>query len=358
VEGEITDKDKFQIVVEAYMIQSNYVGDIDTAAIAVANQRADDIAASSAQKARSLVAASSTGTSLPDTEKARTALTSLFETYAAQNAHTVYSACVLGPENEAIREDGKIEEPEHVERTGYTFAGWYTEKAVSGGPVGNALTFADQTAMKKASKYKISFPYDTTTSAEGIAYPAYVPYSYTVHFNGGDDATGTMEDMAFVYDEEKNLTPNAFAKAGYEFVGWSLTENGGVNLADEALVKNLLDEVDTENFKSGTVIQLYAVWKSNYIQITYYADGLKKGSGAFADGTTENTLIVQNTDSGITRLSGTYQEPTPNSDTVTFAGWYSDIFCRDENAVNVDTTTGIPKDVTIAGDVKLYAKWN
>ena len=76
---------------------------------------------------------------------------------------------------------------------------------------------------------------------------------YTIAYdaNGG---SGTMAPTDMVAGTPKNLSPNAFTKAGYNFAGWALDRNASSPVYfDKQSVNNLADE--------GTVT-LYAVWTS------------------------------------------------------------------------------------------------
>ena len=123
----------------------------------------------------------------------------------------------------------------NMTRKGYTFKAWNTKADGNGTEVkaGDKLESGTTLyAQWEANTYKVSF------SA-----------------NGG---TGTMEKMSFTYDEAKTLTANGFTREGYEFLGWSLTANGGVQYQDKQNVKNLTE--------SGTVT-LYAVWAKELYNI-------------------------------------------------------------------------------------------
>lgn len=74
--------------------------------------------------------------------------------------------------------------------------------------------------------------------------------TYTVRFdaNGGE---GTMTDMTVEVDDDVALTKNFFTREGYEFIGWSDTEDGGLKYEDQASVPSAT---------SGDEVVLYAVW--------------------------------------------------------------------------------------------------
>ncbi len=96
--------------------------------------------------------------------------------------------------------------------------------------------------------------------------PIWETICYHVEFdaNGGE---GDMEDIRYLpYDEEWQLTPNAFTKDYYEFAGWATSEDGEAVFADKQSVCKL----STTNYQ--TVI-LYAVWTPITYTLTYSEDG-------------------------------------------------------------------------------------
>ena len=96
-----------------------------------------------------------------------------------------------------------------------------------------------------------------TMPAEAVTVSATVPAnSYTVHFNKNhNDATGTMDDQAFTYDEAQNLTANAFTgPTGYVFNGWNTQADGnGTSYTNQQEVSNL-------TATNGATFNLYAQW--------------------------------------------------------------------------------------------------
>ena len=164
----------------------------------------------------------------------------VFELYAKWTAITYTltyelaggSVATPNPENYTI-ESGDITLVNPT-RTGYTFAGW----------TGTGLAEATQTVTI------------TTGSYGDKSYTAtWTPITYSVRFNKNhNDATGTMDDQAFTYDEAQDLTTNAFTRIGYTFTGWNTKSNGSGNAyTDEQEVSNL-------TATQGDVINLYAQW--------------------------------------------------------------------------------------------------
>ena len=282
-------------------------------------------------------------------------------------------------------------------KTGYTFAGWYTNSALTAAATAGATINADITLYAKWTANK-----------------------YTVKFNGNGNTDGSMNDQSFTYDVAQDLTANAFEKFGHTFDGWSKTSNGSVEYTDGQSVSNL---TSTNN---GTVT-LYAKWtekaltdyrtscsEETTLSVTYDANGATSGSvpvdnteyeidaqvtvldntGTLAktghtfngwntkaggNGTpytagatftiTENTTLYAQwnaiptyTVSFDTNGHGdapeaqtveentTASEPTaPTATGYTFGGWYTDQACSDDKKYNF--TTPVTEDIT------LYAKW-
>ena len=83
--------------------------------------------------------------------------------------------------------------------------------------------------------------------------------TYFVRFNanGGE---GIMNDEMFIYGVEKALPANAFKRSGYAFAGWAISPDGEKVYEDRANVLNL-------SIISGTVVNLYGVWKKDKVQL-------------------------------------------------------------------------------------------
>jgi uncharacterized repeat protein (TIGR02543 family) len=122
-------------------------------------------------------------------------------------------------------------------RTGYTFAGWYTDatngtKVTGTYTVGSASTAKDQNAT---------------------LYAHWTVNTYTVVYNGNGNTGGSTASSSHTYDVAKKLTANGFTKTGYVFTGWATSASGSKVYDDQANVTNLAT--------SGT-FTLYAVWKT------------------------------------------------------------------------------------------------
>ena len=77
---------------------------------------------------------------------------------------------------------------------------------------------------------------------------------YKVTFNSNTEPGSTVVQN-FDFGESKKLTKNSFEKKHYDFIGWTINQNGtGTKYSDEQLVQDLVN-VDNGN------LNLYAQWK-------------------------------------------------------------------------------------------------
>ena len=170
----------------------------------------------------------------------------------------------------------------NASRTGYTFAGWYTESTFQ-----NKIT-------------KIS----TTTSGNIALYAKWTVNKYSVKFDKNSGASGTMANKTGMkYGTTYTLTANAYKRKGYTFAGWNTKADGtGTAYADNAKVKNL-------TATNGKTITLYAQWRKIKYTITYKLNNGKNS--------TSNPASYY-----VTTATITLKNPTRKG--YTFKGWYSD----------------------------------
>ena len=118
-------------------------------------------------------------------------------------------------------------------RTGYSFAGWATEK---GGNVvySNGATYS--------------------ANANVTLYAKWTAHKYTVKFNGNGSTSGSMKEQTFEYGTAQKLTSNAFKKTGFTFSKWTRNADGtGTSYTNGQSVSNLTSS-------NGATINLYAQW--------------------------------------------------------------------------------------------------
>lgn len=137
-----------------------------------------------------------------------------------------------------------------------------------------------------SSTGKLDIPLSRALEKSGpiaITAAATTPIAYTVVFDkNADDATNTMTNESMTYDQEKALTANAFARAGYTFAGWATTQIGAVAYTDGASVENLTTLPDS-------TVTLYAQWVPiptvTGLNLTYTGSPQALATVSDADGT-------------------------------------------------------------------------
>ena len=137
-------------------------------------------------------------------------------------------------------------------REGYTFAGW----------TGTGLDAATET---------VTIP--TGSIGERSYTATWKATTYSVHFdaNGGK---GTMDDQSFTYDQEQQLSANAFTCEGNVFVGWNTAADGTGTWYTPL---NYYTNLPTHQ---GDVVILYAQWMVGR-EVSYIdADGTEKHENA------------------------------------------------------------------------------
>ena len=143
-------------------------------------------------------------------------------------------------------------------RAGYIFDSWNTKEDLSG------TKFTDGQNVKNLTAIK-----------DGIVnlYASWTANNYTVKFDkNADDATGSMSDISFVYDQSQKLPANTFKRVGNDFNGWNTSADGsGTSYTDEQVVSNLTTSKDG-------VVTLYAQWNPATYIIQYSGNGSTSGT--------------------------------------------------------------------------------
>ena len=199
----------------------------------------------------------------------------------------------------------RVNIPNKMDRTGYTFAGWSVDGE-------NTVTPSDK------------------MSTEDIVYRAlWTPNSYTLKFekNNGT-ASGEMNPATFIYDSEQNLPANTFEADGYSFVGWSTSNTGKMQYEDGAAILNLTEKANEE-------ITLYAVWELQSYTISYI--------GTELDG------VINTNKTSYTVEDGKIDLMDPIRAGYTFTGWYDNESFTGEPVKAIEQGT--------LGDKIFYAKW-
>ena len=140
-------------------------------------------------------------------------------------------------------------------RYGYTFLGWAAEQ--------NA----------EAAQYKKGETY-TFAGVSAVLYAVWKANAYTVVYNANGGA-GDMQNGEFTFGTKGALAKNSFAKIGYTFVGWSLSQNGAAAYKDGAEIADLCAD-------ENGLVTLYAVWEQTVTQISFDAEGGKENNGTLS----------------------------------------------------------------------------
>ncbi len=141
--------------------------------------------------------------------------------------------------------------PNQFKREGYNFLGWATNADGSG-------DFYEDEAY---------FNYNTQDMSVEL-FAQWAPKTYRVLFNN-NGGQGTMNSVAYVYDQTYTLPTCGYSKPGYDFAGWNTYINGtGTLYANQAKVKNLTI--------TGS-ITLYAQWTPKKYEVTFNGNGSTSG---------------------------------------------------------------------------------
>lgn len=211
-------------------------------------------------------------------------------------------------------------------RSGYTFAGWYTNSSFTGsavtsiakGSTGNKVFYAKWTPANYTISYNLNggsvsgnpTSYNIETATFTLKNPTKTGYTftgwtgsngstaqtsvsiakgstgnksytanwrantYTVAYNA-NGGSGTTASSSHTYGVAKTLTANAFTRTGYTFKGWNTKADGsGACYTNSQSVSNLTST-------NGSTVTLYAQWTAN----TYTYNIVYKSSTGKALGT-------------------------------------------------------------------------
>ena len=237
-------------------------------------------------------------------------------------------------------------------KAGWHFVGWYEETGSDKTKVTEGLSENDLTLTVTSDmmQKKLDSPTENGTPVREVRYVAvFEPNTFTVtvrfHANGGQ---GSMGDQTFGgANSPRNLTKNAFSKAGYEFDGWAEYSDGtGTIYRDGALFENVTTYQGNQ-INNGDTITLYAQWREiEHVTITYTAfpDSLgsvalnsKREAAVQNDPAVQSEIIYEKVNPETGKIVGA--TATVKSGSV-FEGWYNDLT---KEKVGGDSETFVPK---------------
>ena len=231
-------------------------------------------------------------------------------------------------------EDGTVDLPTPT-RSGYTFAGWYSQADMSQIPEDMQQYYKLNPDAPRAGSWFAAWE-------EGEEAQTYV-VNYVA--NGGQFVDGS--DLASVAIDSEGLLrqPAAPTREGYTFAGWYWHADYS-NYTEE---QKEADKVDFSKPVAGdSDVNVFAQWTKNQeqdeINVLYVANG-----GQFLDGN-ETMQGVADSD-GMLR-----QPPAPTREGYTFAGWYwhadlSQYTDEQKEADKVDFSKPVEKSAPV------YAQW-
>ena len=231
----------------------------------------------------------------------------------------------LSPDHKEVTYNTMYGELPSPTRTGYTFAGWFTE--ATGG-----------TAVSS----------ETIMGAGNVTiYAHWTANQYTATFNYNDANGGNSESSrVVVYDQEYQQKVNGEnletvvlptpTRTGYTFRGWFLNSDFSGNEVTNTTIVNTASDHN-----------LYAKWEANKYTVTFNYNGADGGNS-------EGSRQVVYTQEYQKKVNGENLEtvvlPTPTRTGYTFRGWFLNPAFSGDEVIN--TTI-----VNSTSDHTLYAKW-
>ena len=223
-----------------------------------------------------------------------------------------------------------------VPKAGWHFAGWYEKK--SDGKLESVSAINDAILTVTAAMMQEKLDSNGMPVHEVRYVAVFEPNKFTVCFNA-NDGQGSMGNQIFGgANSPRNLTKNAFIKAGYEFDGWAEysdeekpSHGTGTIYRDGALFENVTT-YQGKQIKDGDTITLYAQWREiEHVTITYTAYPDSLGSVAL---NSQSEAAVQNDPAVQSEII--YEKVNPETGEIVgatatvnhgsvFAGWYNDL---------------------------------
>ena len=206
---------------------------------------------------------------------------------------------------------------------GYTFLGW---------------TGSDKKTVVWTGEYDYNIYADITL------YAKWRKNSFSFVYNGANDQVHTETITRDIDNYTQPLWTNTFSRDGYDFLGWSLTENATTaDFANESVLTNeqiliVMDYIDNIGY-----VNLYAVWQGHQYHVAFDKN---------------SSMVTGSIDAITTRYGNIFALPSSSAYTAEahkhFAGWSiypnGEIIYLDQQEISNLTTV---ENATIT----LYAQW-
>ena len=194
--------------------------------------------------------------------------------------------------------------PTDVEKSGYTFAGWYGNEQFDGNAVTEILN---------------------TEYGDKTYYAKWTANTYSITFNTNGGAIKGNYVTGYSYGKGAEL-PTDVEKLGYTFAGW---------YGNEQLTGNAVTAISDTEYGNKTY---YAKWTANTYSVKLHLNG-----GKLADGVSDITAYTY----------GNSVELPDRSEIMRsgymFSGWYADVNFKDGPYTEISSTD--------SGNKEFYARW-
>jgi uncharacterized repeat protein (TIGR02543 family) len=245
-------------------------------------------------------------------------------------------------------------------KTGSTFAGWYSDAALTVPFVSTTAITADITLYAKwtLNNYTVSYTSNggTVVSNQSVAYNT-ATTAPTAPTKTGSTFAGWYSDSVlttpFVFTTAITADITLYAKWTINNYNVSYSSNGGTLVSNQSVAYNTATTAPTAPTKTGST---FAGWYSDISLATPFAFTTAiTGDITLYAKWTINNYVVSYSSNGGTVVSNQYvvyntatTAPTASTKTgSTFAGWYTD----------AGLTAAFAFTTAITGDITLYAKW-
>ena len=210
-----------------------------------------------------------------------------------------------------VKDGEELNRPTNPTKEGLTFNGWYSD-----------------------AEFTVAFDFTKAVTADVTAYAQWLA---AVTFDAKNGSTVTTRKVT---EGSKVAKPTDPQMTGCEFLGWFTSTDDGTTLSDTPFD---FDTVITKN------LALYAGWKQQFFNITYY-----EADGSAFSGTHQEGYPTRHGYGLDTELDS----PTSANSEFGFGGWFRGERNPDDGTVTLKGSRLTKLGATdYTADIELYAKW-